>query len=29
MEMAEDEFKDCERDYRDGEYPSAVYHAEQ
>ncbi|MEM1569764.1 MAG: HEPN domain-containing protein [Candidatus Bathyarchaeia archaeon] len=29
LEMAEDEFKDCERDYRDGSYPSAVYHAEQ
>lgn len=29
LEMAEDELKDCERDYRDERYPSAVYHAEQ
>ena len=29
LEMAEEDFKDCERDFRDGRYPSAVFHAEQ
>jgi len=29
LEMAEDDFKDCERDYRDERYPSAIHHAEQ
>ncbi|MCD6444851.1 HEPN domain-containing protein, partial [Candidatus Bathyarchaeota archaeon] len=29
LEMAEEDFKDCERDFRDDRYPSAVFHAEQ
>ncbi|RLI23710.1 hypothetical protein DRO57_08390 [Candidatus Bathyarchaeota archaeon] len=29
LEMAEEYFKDCERDFRDSRYPSAVFHPEQ
>lgn len=29
LEMAEEDLKDCRRDFIDGRYPSAVFHAEQ